>query len=129
MRGRRLVRLRFYPVRFDPGGSAIEVTNQIRVELRFEDQPLAGAVAGGWDLEDPFVPLLQSSVVNPAQVDSFARPRQAAQHAPTPALTLPEPPGGAEYLIITHSTLAAAVAPLATHRATSDGLSVFTINV
>ena len=116
-------------MRFDPGGGAIEVTDQIRVEWRFEHQPEAGAAAGGWDPDDPFVPLLQSSVVNPAQVDSFARPRRAARYAPTPALTLPEPPGGAKYLIITHSTFADAIVPLATHRATSDGLSVFTINV
>ena len=129
MRGRRLVRLTFYPVRFDPGGGAIEVTNQVKIELEFEGQSLHGAAANGWDAEDPFVRVLQNSVVNPTQVNRFARPRRvsSATSPPAPALTLPDPPGGAEYLIIAHSEFIDAIAPLATHRAAS--LSVFSTTV
>ena len=83
MRGRRLVRLTFYPVRSNLAGGALDVTELVRVELRFESQT-ADAIEGkttgenGWDPDDPFVPVLQNSVVNPAQVNRFARPRQTS---------------------------------------------------
>ncbi len=44
------------------------------------------------------------------------------------ARTLTDPPGGADYIIITHPDFAAAVAPLAAHRA-SQGLRVATVDV
>jgi hypothetical protein len=46
-----------------------------------------------------------------------------------PALTLTDPPDGADYLIIAHSDFIDAVAPLANHRATVDGMRVFSATV
>jgi hypothetical protein len=154
MRGRRLVRLTYYPLRFDPAGGALEVARRVRVELRFPTQSADGAgdeAAGEsrWDPSDPFASVLQDSVVNPAQVTRFARPERPAlaPEAPprtdspasagpgaapdeiVPALMLPDPADGADYLIIAHSDLIDAVAPLANHRATVDGLRVFSTTV
>jgi hypothetical protein len=153
-RGRRLVRLTFHPLRFDPAGGALEVARRVRVELRFEghssDGTQAGATSeGGWAPDDPFIPVLQSAVVNPAYVTRFARPGRstsaaAAAHGASasaqagpgaaldetgPARALAGPPGGADYLIIAHSDFMTAVAPLAAHRATGDGLRVFSTDV
>jgi hypothetical protein len=44
------------------------------------------------------------------------------------ALSLDDPPGGADYVIITHPDFAAALTPLAEHRA-AQGLRVHTVNV
>lgn len=129
LRGRRLVRLTYYPLRFDPAGCALDVARRVRVELRFPTQPPDGA--GDDAASDPFTSVLQHSVVNPAQVTRFARPQRPAP-APdevVPALTLLDPPDGADYLIIAHSELIDAVAPLANHRATVDGLRVFSTTV
>jgi hypothetical protein len=153
-RGRRLVRLTFYPMRFDPVGGALEVTNWTHIELRFEGQPAGNvqdevASEGSWGHDDPFTPVLQNAVVNPAQVTHFARPER-----PVPAPSAPfkpdlqasaslngtpdeiasarlqvNPPAGTEYLIISHSKFITAVAPLATHRATADGLRVFSTTI
>jgi hypothetical protein len=46
----------------------------------------------------------------------------------TPARTFADPPNGADYIIITHPNFAAAIAPLAAHRA-SQGLRVVTVEV
>lgn len=79
MRGRRLMRLTFYPLRFDPAGPALEVARHLRVELRFQDKATG---TGGWASDDPFIPVLQHTVVNPAQVTQFARPERPAAPAP-----------------------------------------------
>ena len=78
-RGRRLIRLTFFPLRFDPAGPALEVAGRVRVELRFQGHPFDDAqnqAAGEsrWGDDDPFLPVLQHSVVNPQQVTRFARP-------------------------------------------------------
>ncbi len=134
MRGRRLVRLTYYPLRFDPGAGTLQVARWVRVELRFANLPPDGAADEA--ANDPFTSMLRHSVVNPAQVTRFARPQRSASAGPGaaadgigPAFTLPDPPDGADYLIIAHSELIDAVAPLATHRATVDGLRVFSTTV
>jgi len=141
LRGRRLVRLTFHPLRFDPAGGALEVVRRVRVELRFQCQPLGtaqemAASEGGWARNDPFIPVLQYSVINPAQVTRFARPERVTSVPSTslagptaPTLTLADPPAGADYLIIAHSDFIAAVAPLAAHRVASDSLRVFSTTV
>ena len=141
LRGRRLVRLTFYPLRFDPAGGALEVINQVRVELRFESHSLRTAQreasgAGRWGRDDPFIPVLQNSVVNPAQVIDFVRQDEPTSASPggapdgsVPDPALAGPPAGADYLIIAHSDFIDAVAPLAAHRASSDGLRVSSITV
>jgi len=140
MHGRRLMQLTFYPLRFDPATNGLEVTNLVRVELRFQDE-YPDTADDRWDLEDPFIPVLQHSVVNPAQVTHFVRQAQPASAPSVPAgvdksrdettaaLTLADPPADTEYLIIAHSSFITAVAPLATHRAISDGLHVFSTTV
>jgi len=156
LRGRRLVRLTFYPLRFDPAGRALEIARRVHVELRFQHQHFdaaqdEAASEGKWNRDDPFIPVLQNSVVNPAQVTRFARPERPAPVPSTslrtgpstspgagptaltspiaPTLTLADPPAGADYLIIAHSNFITAVAPLAAHRAISDGLRVFSTTV
>lgn len=129
MRGRRLVRLTFSPLRFDPAGPAVEAALRVRVKLAFED---AGAVeATGWTKDDIFTPILQQVVVNPEQAVQFARQERAAHTSGTvaPASTLADPPGGADYLIIAHEDFISAVTPLAAHRASSDGLRVYSTTV
>jgi hypothetical protein len=130
-RGRRLVRLTFHPVDLAPG--ALVVTDRVRVELRFEGSDgvaqAESAHESGWAQDDPFIPVLQASVVNPAQVNRFARPRQTTSDLATLATSALDPPAGADYLIITHLSFVDAVAPLAAYRASSDGLRVFTITV
>jgi hypothetical protein len=130
-RGRRLVRLTFHPVDFVPG--ALTVTDRVRVELRFEASDgvaqAESAQESGWAQDDPFVPVLQASVLNPAQVNRFARPRQATSDLGPSASSQPKPSGGADYLIIAHSSFASAIAPLAAYRASSDGMRVFSTTV
>ena len=124
MRGHRLVRLTFFPLRFDPARRALEVARRVRVELRFQGAPTA---AEGWGGDDPFVSLLERTVVNPAQVAWFVRHREGAGVASAPTLT--GAPSDTEYLIIAHSGFIDAVAPLAAHRAGSDGLKVYSTTV
>jgi len=140
MRGRRLVRLTFSPLRFDPAGPAVEVARHVRVVLTFED---AGAVeATGWAKDDIFTPILQQVVVNPEQTVQFARPPQtspvtsapsrpdgSAEGLATPALASSSAPSDTQYLIIAHSSFIDAVAPLAAHRAVNDGLTVYSTTV
>jgi hypothetical protein len=140
LRGHRLVRVTFYPLRFDPATGGLEVIHRVRVKLGFESQSFAGAenqaaTERGWEQDDPFVSMLQNAVVNPVQVTRFVR---AEQPAPAPAATLeadPQghslalPPANTDYLFITHSNFVDAVALLAAHRATVDGLHVFTARV
>ena len=140
MHGYRLMQLTFYPLRFDPATNGLEVTNLVRVELRFQDE-YPDTADDRWDLEDPFIPVLQHSVVNPAQVTHFVRQAQPASTPSVPAgvdksrdetaatVILANPPANTEYLIIAHSSFIAAVAPLAAHRAISDGLRVFSTTV
>jgi hypothetical protein len=130
LRGRRLVRLTFFPMHFVPAssvpggvnGPSLEVARHVRLELRFEN-----AVAGmkAWPGDDPFTSILQDTVVNPAQVTQFVPPRRMTSAPSTPA----SPPADTEYLIIAHSDFITAVAPLAAHRASSDGLRVFSTTV
>jgi len=146
MRSHRLMRLTFYPLRFDPARNMLEVTNQVRVQLRFQAQLLDVAeeeltTEGEWNRDDPFVPILQHVVINPAQVTRFARLERPAPAPPattglsgtqgetTPGHTLAYPPAGTQYLIIAHSKFITTVAPLAAHRAVSDGLHVFSTTV
>ena len=146
MRSHRLMRLTFYPLRFDPARNMLEVTNQVRIELHFQAQSLDAAeeelaTEGEWDRDDPFVPILQHVVINPAQVTRFARLERPAPAPPattglsgtqgetTPGHTLAYPPAGTQYLIIAHSKFITTVAPLASHRAVSDGLHVFSTTV
>ena len=136
MRSHRLMRLTFCPLRFDPAGNMLEVTNQVRVQLHFQTQSLdvaqkGSATAGEWDRDDPFVSTLQHAVINPDQVTHFARLEQPVA-APAPASlsgAVAYPPAGTQYLIIAHSKFITAVAPLASHRAVSDGLHVFSTTV
>jgi hypothetical protein len=80
-RGRRLMRLTFSPFCFAPArlgvhgfeGPSLEVASRVRVELRFEGRDLQ---TGRWSATDPFIPLLQQTVVNPDQVLSLARPER-----------------------------------------------------
>jgi hypothetical protein len=126
VRGRRLVRLTFRPIEFIPAHSALgrvdgpslEVTSRVRVELRFESMV---EEVPAWPGDDPFTSILQDAVVNPAQVTRFVRPARAAPAPSTPS----SPPADTEYLIISHSDFITAVAPLAAHRAISDGLKVY----
>ncbi|MEE8392028.1 MAG: C25 family cysteine peptidase, partial [Anaerolineae bacterium] len=75
-RGRRLMRLTFFPLRFNPVGSALDVAQRVRVALGFSEENLQAA--GGWSSDDPFIPLLQRAVINPDQVTRFARPERPA---------------------------------------------------
>jgi hypothetical protein len=135
-RGRRLVRLTFHPLRFDPAGDALDVTRRVRVELRFGSRPGDGAQDGagesGWARDDPFTPVLQNAVVNPAYVTRFARPERtasaAASAAPGTDPSAPASPGAApdgnpRYKLIvsregvyqlTHDAMAAAGVPVTT---------------
>jgi len=129
MRGRRLVRLTFFPLRFDPVGLALngaeeptlEVARYVRLKLRFQNEDAVTEMAE-WASDDSFTPILQHVVVNPDQAAQFARHGQVAS-------TLAGPPTDIEYLIIAHSDFITAVAPLAAHRAINDGLRVFSTTV
>jgi hypothetical protein len=141
MRGHRLMRVTFYPVRFDPQAQKLEVTERVRVRLRFPDPAIESVQTempseSTWDADAPFVALLQSRVINPEQVNRLGTrepPASAQAEALSPdtetARALVAPPHGTEYLIITHSAFVQAVTPLAEHRATQDGLSVHTTTV
>ena len=103
LRGRRLVRLTYCPLRFDPAGGALEVSNRVRVELHFTGRSSAdvqhqAAGQSAWSRDDPFTPLLQNSVVNPAQVTRFARAERIAP--PPPASRRDAPDGGMRYKLI-----------------------------
>lgn len=133
MRGHRLVRLTFFPLRlvlsnaegFDPARRALEAARRVRVELHFQDAPTAAA---GWGGDDPFVSILQHAVVNPGQVTQFARSLPSYQGGEV-GLALSSAPSDTEYLIIAHSDFINAIAPLAAHRANSDGLKVYSTTV
>ena len=146
MHGYRLMRLTFHPLRFDPVGNVLEVTSRVHVELHFQAQAFGVAEEqavgeGGWDRDDLFGLVLQHTVINPAQVTRFARVERPAPAPPSPtslsgtpgetapARTLADPPAGTQYLIIAHSKFITTVAPLAAHRAASDGLRVFSTTV
>jgi len=103
LRGRRLVRLTYFPLRFDPAGDVLEVTNRVRVELYFTGQSSAdvhhqAAGQSAWSRDDPFTPLLQNSVVNPAQVTRFVRAERIPP-AP-PASQRDAPDSGIRYKLI-----------------------------
>ncbi|RMF01457.1 MAG: hypothetical protein D6768_10605, partial [Chloroflexi bacterium] len=107
---------------------------------------------GGWpsaalrvlDVTDPLSPQVVSGVqvsgggpVSLSLGDASAAPAEylvapeSAILSPLrlePAQLLADPPGGADYILITHPDFAAAVAPLAAHRA-GQGLRVFTADV
>jgi len=125
LRGRRLLRLTFRPLRADPTGTALESVESARVELSFVGvfQP-AGAIPSGIAAVDdsPLLAALSEMVLNPAQVSGFAHVAQTPirpQEFATPPDT--------EYLIIAPATLITTVAPLATYRATVNGLRVFSV--
>jgi hypothetical protein len=77
LRGHRLVRLTFFPVRYDDEQGTLEIAEEAQVRLTFTQPPeespepeFATAEAAG---SDPFAGLLQNVVVNPDQVRDFAR--------------------------------------------------------
>ncbi|MBN1937603.1 MAG: hypothetical protein JW934_23300 [Anaerolineae bacterium] len=124
LRGRRLARLTFQPLRVDPDSLKLESVGRVRLELRFDDaSPLARPAVGCASGDDsPLLATLQAAVVNPAQVMPFGRAAEAqivSQDAAAPPDT--------EYLIVAHSSLLTATLPLAAHRATVDGLRVFSV--
>ncbi len=123
MRGRRLMRLTFSPLSFDPGAPAVEIASRVRVEVHFEEAA-GGRTEGACD--DRFASLLQDTVLNPAQVCRFVSAAQRTDLPETIKTTnaLADPPGGADYLIIGPQAFLSAVAPLADHRANHDGLRV-----
>lgn len=125
MRGRRLMRLTFSPLHFDPAQPALEEARLVRLTLTFQDSTTEPT---GWADDDPFTPLLERSVVNPAQVSAFARPASAPDPTISP-LDAGYPPSDTQYLVIAHASFMDAVAPLVAHRAISDGLTVFTTTV
>jgi hypothetical protein len=124
MRGRRLVRVTFHPLRFEPADVALEVARQVRVELLFQGEAVA---ASEWSGDDPFDPVLQHAVINPAQVTQFVRWAGVAPTRLGPQEGAAAP-ADTEYLIIAHSDFMDAVAPLAAHRA-NEGLQVFSATV
>ncbi len=95
-RGRRLVRLTFSPLRFDPSGPALDVVRHARVELGFSDEGIN--TAGGWSGDDPFIPLLQRAVINPDQVIRFGRPARSAVKETRAAGALESP--GSRYKLL-----------------------------
>ncbi len=123
MRGRRLVRVTFSPLRFDPAGPALDVARRVRVELRFagEETWFFPKNQVSHSSLDPFTSLLERIVLNPAQATQFALLERVAY---APASTLAYPPSGTDYLIIAPSGFMDAVAPLAARRA-AEGLDVF----
>ncbi len=138
MRGRRLMRVTFSPLRFDPAGPALDVARRVRVELCFAGEETRFFCKRGCfcfarsdknqvshSSLDPFTSLLERIVINPAQATQFALPERAAY---APASTLADPPGGADYLIIAPAAFASAVNPLASHRA-AEGLRVHSVTV
>jgi len=128
-RGNRLVQIIFSPLRFDPAGPALEVAQRVRVELSFAGRADGTGVVRA---DDPFITMLQRSVVNPAQVTEFVcypgpadAGLPAAQSVGAAALTGSGAPSDTQYLIITHPNFVTATAPLAARRAFSDGLNVY----
>lgn len=120
LRGRRLVRLTFHPLRVDPADLALESIARAQVTLHFEDTPSLAAAA----IDDsPLLAALQGVVINPAQVISFGRVAEAPIR---PQDGFAAPPD-TEYLIIAHSSLLTATASLAAQRANVDGLRVFSV--
>ncbi|TET52686.1 MAG: hypothetical protein E3J64_04740, partial [Anaerolineales bacterium] len=118
MRGHRLVRLTFFPLRFDPTGPAVEVALSVRVELAFEgggEMALASEAGGSGD--DPVLAYLEQAVVNPAGIGAFAYfeplPQPVGMKAAVAATAAPT---DTEYLINAHADLIAAAGPLAEHR-------------
>jgi len=129
MRGRRLVRLTFSPMRFEftqSEGPALEVARRVRVDLSFED---TSTETSGWADNDLYTPILQHTVINPAQATQFARPARVASAPLAHTLAATSAPSDTQYLIIAHSNFIDAVAPLAAHRAISDGLRIFSTTV
>ncbi len=96
-RGRRLVRLTFFPLRFDPAGPVLDVARHVRVELGFPGKGIQ--TAGGWSGDDPFIPLLQRAVINPDQVIRFGRPARSAAKE-TRAVGALESPGQRYKLLV-----------------------------
>jgi hypothetical protein len=125
MRGHRLVRLAYYPLRFDPQGPSLDVALAVRVEVGFEGSAAktTGVDAGA----DPVLAYLEKAVVNPAGVGAFAR-FDGASHTDAGVkgvLGAITAPSDTEYLIVTHPDFVSAVQPLATRRETADGLTVY----
>ncbi|OQY23168.1 MAG: hypothetical protein B6I35_04320 [Anaerolineaceae bacterium 4572_32.2] len=127
MRGRRLVRVIFSPLRFDPAGTALDVARHVRVTLRFsgKENRFFPENLVSRNPPDPFTPILERIVLNPAQAAQFALPERTVS---APASTLADPPGGADYLIIAPAAFTSAVNPLASHRA-AEGLRVHSVTV
>ena len=127
MRGRRLVRVTFSPLYFDPAGPALDVARHARVTLRFSGKETRFFPENlvSRNLPDPFTPVLERIVLNPAQAAQFALPERAVSAL---ASTLADPPGGADYLIIAPAAFTSAVNPLAVHRA-AEGLRVHSVTV
>ncbi len=91
-------------------------------------QPLAPAIVTNFSLAGNDALTIGDGDATPARY--FITPDNAVDTPKTiqPAKTLADPPGGADYIIITHPDFAAAIAPLAAHRA-AQGLRVVTVDV
>jgi len=88
-----------------------------------------------YDVTDPAKPVVRGSTLTVKDVGTTAATYLVVPTAQikTPlavkaARSLSDPAGGADYIIITHPNLAAAIAPLASHRA-AQGLRVVTVDV
>lgn len=77
MRGHRLVQVSFSPLTYDEEHGALEVVEEVRVRLTFaqppERAPKPWSPTRPPGESDGFAPLLEDIVVNPEQVEDFAR--------------------------------------------------------
>jgi hypothetical protein len=128
IRGHRLVRLTFFPIRFNAAGPSVETAVSVRVELTFEYEGSTLAVDQRGDGgDDPVLASLAQAVVNPGAVGAFARfePVPQSGAAARAALAATAAPTDTEYLIITHPSFVTSIEALATHRESTDGLTVY----
>jgi len=103
LRGRRLVRLTFHPLRFDPAGPALEVAHRVRVELRFDGADFPRCRPDKVESlphGDSFTSILQHAVVNPTQVTQFVRPERVAAAQLAPGGLHSAPNDGSRYKLI-----------------------------
>lgn len=114
LRGSRLIRLTFNPVRYNPAQLALTVARRVHVAVALTTAPPAKVPPAA---DDPFAALVRQAVINPGQVAEFT-------HYAPPAVQAAGAPTHTQYLIISHASFITAVTPLATQYL-SDGLSVY----
>ncbi len=115
LRGSRLIRLTFNPVRYDPAQLALTVARRVHVAVAFAAVSTAKVPPAA---DDPFAALVRQVVINPGQVGEFT-------HYATSAVQAAGAPTDTQYLIISHASFITAVTPLATQHTLSDGLRVY----